>query len=93
MKLLMLEDFLPRETLAKRKHGFGLPIGIWMAEHKPLRDFAYDSLSNLKTRGYLNPQFIDNLLERHRSDHAAYYGVMIWVLQALELWLDAHRNR
>ena len=38
-----LEDFLPQEIIRKTKHGFGLPVGIWMAEHAQLRDLTGDS--------------------------------------------------
>jgi asparagine synthase (glutamine-hydrolysing) len=85
-----LKSWLPRETIEKRKQGFGLPFGVWMKTHKPLQDLAYDNLSRLRARGYLRPDFIDQTIELHRSTHAAYYGELVWVLTVLELWLDEH---
>ncbi len=85
-----LGKFLAPETLDKNKQGFGLPFGIWMKEHEPLQVLAYDSLDGFKKRGYLNPDYLDQLTRQHRSEHADYYGVMIWVLTMLELWLQAH---
>ena len=32
-----LKDFLPAETIQKRKHGFGLPFGYWSISHPPLK--------------------------------------------------------
>ena len=29
-----LRDFLPPEIIAKQKHGFGLPVGEWIAGHR-----------------------------------------------------------
>lgn len=84
-------DFLPADIITKSKHGFGLPFGLWMEQHGPLRDLAYDSLQAFRARGYVQPAYIDNLIAQHRSGHASYYGVMIWVVMMLEQWLVAHR--
>ncbi len=85
-----LSDFLAPKTLEKNKQGFGLPFGLWMTEHSPLQELAYDSLTQLKQRKLLNPAYLDQLIGQHRTGHAAYYGVMIWVLMMLEQWLQAH---
>ena len=82
----------PAEIIKKSKHGFGLPFGIWLKEYQPLRELAYDSLKSLQQRGFINPGFIDKVVERHRTEHATYYGTMIWVLMMLEQWFHAHRD-
>ncbi|MHB1232224.1 MAG: asparagine synthetase B family protein [Burkholderiales bacterium] len=84
-----LRDFLPQEILTKSKHGFGLPFGVWMQRHPPLQQLAYDSLAAFRRRGFVKPDYLDHLVAQHRSGHASYYGVMIWVLMMLELWLAA----
>ena len=84
-----LRDFLPQEILTKSKHGFGLPFGVWMQQHPPLQQLAYDSLAAFRRRGFVKPDYLDHLVAQHRSGHASYYGVMIWVLMMLELWLAA----
>ena len=85
-----LKDFLPHEIIAKRKHGFGLPIGVWMQSHGPLRDMVYDAVRALGLRGVVRPAFINWMISEHQSDHAAYWGGEIWVLSQLELWLQTH---
>jgi len=85
-----LHNWLPDETINKKKQGFGLPFGVWMQSHQPLQQMAYDNLLKLKKRQWLNPAFIDELIDLHRNGHAAYYGELIWVLTVLELWLDEH---
>ncbi len=85
--------FLPEAILRKSKHGFGLPFGIWLKEHPPLRDLAYDSVSQLKRRAYFLPGFIDAAIRMHRSGHSGYYGELIWILMMLALWLDAKESR
>jgi asparagine synthase (glutamine-hydrolysing) len=82
-------DFLPRQIIDKPKHGFGLPFGVWMAEHPGLQALAHDNLSRMRRRGYIRPEFIDEIIRRHRDQHAGYYGEFIWVLMMLELWLTA----
>ncbi len=86
-----LRDFLPPETITKTKQGFGLPFGVWMNEHAPLRELAYDSLQSFRQRNYLKPSYLDQLIEQHRSGHASYYGVMIWVVMMLEQWLQTRK--
>ncbi|TCV88144.1 asparagine synthetase B family protein [Sulfurirhabdus autotrophica] len=88
-----LKGFLPKETLTKSKQGFGLPFGVWMQTYPPLQKLAYDSLKSLRERGYIRPEYIDGLIEQHRSGHAAYFGVMIWVLMMLEQWLQHHQTK
>jgi asparagine synthase (glutamine-hydrolysing) len=85
-----MKDFLPPEVLAKRKHGFGLPFGVWLIRDPDLRSFAYDSLSRLESREIIAPGFISSLQTATEQDHAAYFGSMIWVLMMLEEWLAAH---
>lgn len=88
-----LRDFLPPEILSKRKHGFGLPFGLWLQTHKPLQDLAKDSLGSLKSRSIVRPEFIDELTGTHLSQHAAYYGTMVWVLMMLEMWFQQQPAR
>jgi asparagine synthase (glutamine-hydrolysing) len=87
-----LQDFLPPEILRKKKHGFGLPFGVWLQDHQPLRELAWDSLESLKGRGIVQPRFIDELTSSHVASHAAYYGTMVWVLMMLELWFQRPRR-
>ncbi len=86
-----LRGFLPDEILTKTKHGFGLPIGPWLRTHRPLQQLSIDSLADLKKRGIVRPQFIDELTSTHVQSHAGYYGTMVWVLMMLEHWLKRQR--
>lgn len=86
-----LRDFLPQSTLTKSKQGFGLPFGVWMTQHAPLRERAYASLRSLDQRGLLADGFIKHILQQHQSGHAAYYGTLIWVLMMLEEWFQTKK--
>jgi asparagine synthase (glutamine-hydrolysing) len=85
-----LRGFLPDDIITKQKHGFGLPFGIWLQQHRGLQALASDSLSSLRSRNIVRADFIDKLLGQHLDEHAGYHGTMVWVLMMLEQW---HRQR
>ncbi|MCG2577757.1 asparagine synthase-related protein [Dechloromonas sp. XY25] len=82
-----LRGFLPDEILTKKKHGFGLPYGPWMARTPALHKLAHESLHALAGRGIIQEQFVDTMLERHLPEHPGYYGEMVWILLMLEQWI------
>ncbi len=85
-----LRGFLPDAILAKKKHGFGLPFGVWAARHTALNELARDTLGNLSERGIVRGDFIRTLVEQRLAEAPGYYGEMVWILIVLEHWLQAH---
>lgn len=85
-----LQDFLPDEILSKRKHGFGLPFGVWMNQHTSLQGLAEESLQGLAGRGIVRRAFVERLLRDLVPQHPGYYGEMVWILMMLEQWMRAH---
>ena len=85
-----LRGFLPDEIIAKRKHGFGLPFGLWATRHEALHEMARDSLQGIAQRGLVQTRFVDDLLKIHLHTHPGYYGEMVWILMMLEQWLRHH---
>lgn len=88
-----LRGFLPDEILAKPKHGFGLPFGVWLQTHKPLQEMARDSLAGLSRRGIVRAAFTERLMSQHVAEHAGYHGTMVWVLMMLEQWYRQREGR
>jgi asparagine synthase (glutamine-hydrolysing) len=86
-----LRAFLPPAVITKKKHGFGLPVGHWLIEHRPLYELAVDSIKLLEPRGIVRPKFINELLNSKLREHPGYYGTMVWVLMMLGLWLDSRK--
>jgi asparagine synthase (glutamine-hydrolysing) len=86
-----LRGILPDEIITKKKHGFGLPFGVWLQKNPAMQSLARDSLSDLRSRGIIKPEFIDNLLSHHLKEHAGYHGTMVWVLMMLEQWFKQHQ--
>jgi asparagine synthase (glutamine-hydrolysing) len=88
-----LRGFLPDEIIRKRKHGFGLPFGVWLIRSPQLRALTDDALASLRARGIVRPEFVSALSKAHLAAHPAYYGEMVWILTMLELWLRRHAPR
>lgn len=86
-----LAGWLPAATIKKEKHGFGLPFGVWMKDHKPLQEMAYENILELKSRNIFQADFLEEAIAQHRSGHASYFGELIWVLTVLEIWLQANQ--
>ena len=84
-----MKDVLPPETIAKSKHGFGMPFGLWLRNHPPLADLVFGSVADFGRRGILKPSYLEELRRQHLTGHATYFGIMIWVIAMLECWLAA----
>jgi asparagine synthase (glutamine-hydrolysing) len=86
-----LRDLLPPATITKKKHGFGLPAGLWLRDYAPLHELAGDTLATLRGRHIFRNDLLDRLLTHQLQDHPGYYGTLAWVLMMLELWLQKPR--
>ena len=86
-----LRGFLPDEILAKKKHGFGLPFGVWVNQHAGLKALALHSVHNLGQRGIVRREFLDRLVKEHLPQHPGYYGEMVWILMMMEQWMQSVR--
>jgi len=84
-----LRGFLPDDIIQKKKHGFGLPFGVWTHKTPALMTLARDSLQTLADRRVVRRSFIDTLLDQRLAEHPGYYGEMVWILMVLEQWLRA----
>jgi asparagine synthase (glutamine-hydrolysing) len=85
-----LRGFLPEAIITKKKHGFGLPFGVWATRDDALRSMAHDSVRALGHRGLIHAGFADTLVKHRLPEHPGYYGEMVWILTMLEQWLRQH---
>jgi len=88
LKILLREafrDLVPPELVARRKHGFGVPVDRWFAGE--LRGMAGELLLDpaSRTRRYLNDAVVRELLDQHVGGTRAH-GHRLWTLINLELW-------
>lgn len=80
-----MRGILPPETLARRKQGFGVPIGRWL--RRELRDFARELLLSERAlaRGLFRPSAVRALVDAHLEGRADF-STPLWTLLVLELW-------
>jgi asparagine synthase (glutamine-hydrolysing) len=78
-------DLVPPQVLNRPKQGFDVPVRHWINDQ--LRELVRDTFSDIRTRtrGYVDPRYVDLLLDEHsrnRRDHS----FQLWTLLMLELW-------
>jgi asparagine synthase (glutamine-hydrolysing) len=89
-------SLLPAEILAKRKHGFGVPVSEWLREHAGFRELARDTLlggDGAGARAWLRADALARLFELAEAHPGAGYGERLWTLLMLALWERQHVAR
>ena len=83
----LLERRVPEEFWNRPKQGFAVPIGQWL--RGPLREWGEALLSEnrLRTQGYLRPEVVRKLWNRHQSG-VVDSGGALWTLLMFQAWLD-----
>jgi asparagine synthase (glutamine-hydrolysing) len=80
-----LADVLPRETLARPKKGFGIPVGHWL--RRELRALMRDmcGADAIRRGGLFRPETVERLVVEHEAgvhDHRK----KLYTLLAFQLW-------
>jgi asparagine synthase (glutamine-hydrolysing) len=80
-----LRDLVPAGVIARRKHGFGVPIGRWF--RTDLKDYVRDVLLDPQAlrRGYYNAATLVRLVDEHQSGKRDY-SHHLWALLTFEVW-------
>jgi asparagine synthase (glutamine-hydrolysing) len=81
------EPILPSELFSVPKHGFAVPLELWI--NRDLREMMRDTLlsSACRSRGIIDSRYVEVLLDEHsrrRRDHST----KLWALFMLELWFS-----
>jgi asparagine synthase (glutamine-hydrolysing) len=81
-------DLLPPEIQKKQKHGFGLPIAVWLRNDKALNEQMHDLVLSPRSvqRGYFRKRALEAVVDSHQHDESSFYGTIVWNLMVLELW-------
>lgn len=87
-----MKDILPEQILHKKKHGFGVPMALWLLQDERLSKMIAEVINDPRTRqrGYFRPSFLDRVMRKHRDEDAKNYGEILWYLLVLELWHRQH---
>jgi len=83
----IMKNKLSASLIGKRKHGFGVPISIWLK--RELKDLCLEYLSERKVKeiGMLNYDYIVRLSEEHfRNQHDN--GRKLWNLIMFLMWYE-----
>jgi len=87
-----VQNLLPKAILQKKKHGFGLPMSMWLKSDPKIRGLAEDVLNDARTcqHGYIRQDFIRHLFVKMDEDNSTFYGDILYSFLMLELWYRAH---
>lgn len=82
----IVKSKVPAPIIARRKAGFGIPIGEWMRHE--LSDYVNDNLLQTESKlyRYFDKQTIARLIRDHHQGQADYSN-HIWCLLLLDRWL------
>ncbi|MCL4296057.1 MAG: asparagine synthase (glutamine-hydrolyzing) [Anaerolineae bacterium] len=82
-----MERYLPPELLYRPKHGFNVPMKVWMRDQ--LREFIHDTLTEqaIKARELFEVNAVKRLVQEH-SQGTQDASNKIFVLLMLELWFQ-----
>ena len=82
-------ELLPVEIIKKKKHGFGIPVAMWMKTDVRMREILHEGVLSERAfaRGYFERKALEHLIHLHETtDDTPYYGDILWNFLALELW-------
>jgi asparagine synthase (glutamine-hydrolysing) len=87
-----LESYLPDRLIYRQKHGFNVPLQVWMQGQ--LQEMTRDVLSSgpVRKRGLLQPAAVESMLNSHfrgEKDNSD----QIFALMVLELWFQQYVDR
>ena len=79
---------LPSSIVARKKHGFGLPVGRWF--RKEWRELLLDTLSqrHIRDTGVFSPSAVERLITEH-LEGTHNHRKKLWSLFVFQLWYDA----
>jgi len=82
-----LRDLLPQAILARRKQGFGAPIGLWL--RGPLRRALEERLApeRVARLGLFNPETTTRLVREH-LDGVRDHRKVLWALMMFDAWRE-----
>jgi asparagine synthase (glutamine-hydrolysing) len=81
----VLQGLVPDHILARRKHGFNVPMAHWLRNE--LSEMMHDLLSEetVRRRGFFRPEAVLRLMDDHQHRRANNEG-QLYILMNLELW-------
>ncbi|MBV9867586.1 MAG: asparagine synthase (glutamine-hydrolyzing) [Abitibacteriaceae bacterium] len=80
-----MEGLVPEENMARRKMGFGVPVGHWF--RGSMKGLLCDTVVSDRAlaRGYFEPDVVRRFVREHLESEANH-DLRLWSLLMLELW-------
>ena len=82
------KNFIPKETIDRKKKGFPVPLDIWFRSN--IKEIAEKELLNInsKIRIIVNQKTLRKWIDKNlKSNRDASFGQKLWMLLNLEYWL------
>lgn len=88
----LMAQYLPTQTVQKRKQGFVPPLREWFRGE--LGAFARDLLLDrtARARGFFVPDQVETMLDDHQTGRRSFH-YQIWVLLTFEMWCRRYVDR
>lgn len=80
-------DLLPDEILSARKHGFAVPIGMWLETVLKDRLLKYSESDYLEQQGLFNCAYIQKMIHAHLSHKEDRYSEL-WAFFVFQNWYE-----
>lgn len=86
----LAKQYLPPELVNQPKRGFEIPLKNWVEVE--LKDIIFDYVGSSQaiSRSFLQPSFIDKLLQHNINISAEKRAKILWTLLSLEIWYQRH---
>jgi asparagine synthase (glutamine-hydrolysing) len=87
----MLEKYLPKEILYRKKQGFSIPLEKWFRNE--LFPYAYEILTEDRSkRDFIDIAGVKKILNEHKKGYVAH-DQLIWALLILESWFRKYIDK
>jgi asparagine synthase (glutamine-hydrolysing) len=84
--------WLPKDILARPKRGFNPPLEYWLQRKLPEYAAEHHMLETLSESGYINADYVRELIAAHRRAQADY-SRQLWALLVFAIWWRRVRGR
>jgi asparagine synthase (glutamine-hydrolysing) len=81
-------EFLPGSIVARKKHGFDLPMHLWIRKELLPLVQEYLSPSKIRKNGFFNEEVVSELLDMHNRQGARFERLLFSVLM-LQMWWES----
>lgn len=87
----LLERYLPKEQVYRRKWGFPAPIGDWLTRDLSYMIDKWLDAKRISSQGILNAKMVEQYVTAFRSGKK-YHDKRIWSLIYFQMWFEEYMN-